>query len=44
MPTSRSGLTEQDVLRPNVTIDEAADLLWLLASIDLLYTGRGLPV
>lgn len=28
-------LTEQDVLRPNVTIDEAADLLWLLASIDL---------
>ena len=40
-------LAEQDVLRPDVTVDEAADLLWLLASFDSfdqLYTGRSLPV
>ena len=40
-------LAEQGVLRPDVTIDEAADLLWLLASFDSfdsLYTGRGLTV
>lgn len=39
-------LAEQDVLRPDVTVDEAADLLWMLAdfaSFDALYTGRGLP-
>lgn len=39
-------LTEQGVLRPDVTVDEAADLLWVLTSFDsfdLLYTGRGLP-
>jgi len=38
-------LAEQDVLRPDVTADEAADLLWVLTSFDgfdLLYTGRGL--
>jgi AcrR family transcriptional regulator len=38
-------LAEQDVLRPGVTVDQAADLLWLLTSFDsfdLLYTGRGL--
>jgi AcrR family transcriptional regulator len=36
-------LAEQGVLRPDVTVDEAADLLWLLTSFDsfdLLYTGR----
>jgi AcrR family transcriptional regulator len=39
-------LAEQDVLRPDVTTKEAADLLWLLASFDSfdqLYTGRALP-
>jgi AcrR family transcriptional regulator len=36
-------LAEQGVLRPDVTVEEAADLLWLLTSFDsfdLLYTGR----
>jgi AcrR family transcriptional regulator len=40
-------LAEQDVLNPDVTVEEAADLLWLLTSFeafDLLYTGRGLSV
>lgn len=40
-------LAEQEVLRPEVTADEAADTLWLLASFDSfdqLYTGRNLPV
>jgi AcrR family transcriptional regulator len=38
-------LAEQDALRPDVTADAAADLLWLLASFDSfdqLYTGRNL--
>ena len=38
-------LHEQDVLRPDVSVDEAADVLWVLASFgsfDTLYTGRGL--
>jgi AcrR family transcriptional regulator len=38
-------LAEQNVLRPDVTVDEAAHLLWVLTSFDtfdLLYTGRGL--
>jgi AcrR family transcriptional regulator len=38
-------LAEQGVLRPDVTVDEAAHLLWVLTSFDgfdLLYTGRGL--
>ncbi len=40
-------LDEQGVLHPDVSVDEAADLLWLLASFDsfdLLYTGRGLSI
>jgi AcrR family transcriptional regulator len=40
-------LAEQDALRPDVTVDAAADLLWLLASFDSfdqLYTGRSLAV
>jgi AcrR family transcriptional regulator len=40
-------LAEQDVLRPDVTVEEAADVLWMLASFgsfDALYTGRGRPV
>jgi hypothetical protein len=40
-------LSEQGVLRPDVTVEQAADMLWLLASFDafdLLYTGRGLNV
>ena len=40
-------LAEQEVLRPDVTVDEAADLLWLLTSFDSfdqLYTGRNLAV
>lgn len=37
-------LAEQEVLRPEVTPERAADLLWLLTSFDgfdQLYTGRG---
>lgn len=39
-------LAEQDVLRPDVTVDEAAHLLWVLTgfdTFDLLFTGRRLP-
>ena len=38
-------LAEQDALRPGVTAEAAADLLWVLTSFDsfdLLLTGRGL--
>ncbi len=38
-------LAEQDVLRPDVTVEQAADVLWMLASFasfDALYTGRGM--
>ena len=44
--TSPNRLAEQDQLRPDVTVDEAADVLWMLASFasfDTLYTDRGLP-
>ncbi|MFI8419150.1 TetR/AcrR family transcriptional regulator [Streptomyces sp. NPDC085479] len=37
-------LAEQDLLRPGLTAEHAADVLWLLTafdSFDLLYTGRG---
>lgn len=40
-------LAEQDLLRPDVTVADAAHILWLITSFDafdLLYTGRGLPV
>jgi AcrR family transcriptional regulator len=40
-------LADQGVLRPDVTADQGADLLWLLTSFDsfdLLYTGRALSV
>jgi AcrR family transcriptional regulator len=40
-------LAEQDLLRPDVSVDDAAHILWLITSFDafdLLYTGRGLPV
>ncbi|MGI5128488.1 TetR/AcrR family transcriptional regulator [Pseudonocardia sp. CA-107938] len=40
-------LAEQGVLRPDVTADRAADVLWLLTSFDgfdLLHTGRQRPV
>jgi len=40
-------LTEQDLLRPEVTVDDAAHILWLITSFDsfdLLYTDRGLSV
>lgn len=40
-------LAEQGILRPDITVDEAADLLWVLTSFDsfdLLYTGRALSV
>jgi hypothetical protein len=40
-------LAEQDLLRPDVTVDDAAYTLWLVTSFDafdLLYTGRSLPV
>jgi AcrR family transcriptional regulator len=39
-------LAEQGCLRPGVTADHAADVLWLLTSFDAfdqLYTGRALP-
>ena len=39
-------LAEQGLLRPEVSVDEAADVLWTLTSFDafdLLYTGRSLP-
>jgi AcrR family transcriptional regulator len=38
-------LAEQDRLRADVTVEEAADVLWMLASFgsfDALYTGRGM--
>jgi hypothetical protein len=38
-------LGEQGVLRPDVTVEDAAHLLWLLTSFDAfdqLYAGRGL--
>ena len=40
-------LGEQDLLRADVTVEDAAHVLWLVTSFDafdLLYTGRGLPV
>lgn len=40
-------LAEQRLLRPDVTVDDAADILYLITSFDAfdqLYTGRGLPV
>ncbi|SDM18469.1 regulatory protein, tetR family [Nonomuraea maritima] len=40
-------LADQGVLRPDVTAERAANLLWLLTSFDsfdLLYTGRALSV
>ena len=40
-------LADHDVLRADVTVDEAANVLWLLTSFDsfdLLYTGRALSV
>jgi AcrR family transcriptional regulator len=40
-------LAEQAVLRADVTVDEATDLLWVLTSFDsfdLLYAGRALSV
>jgi len=39
-------LADQDALRPDVTVEEAADLLWSLCgfeTFDQLYTGRTLP-
>ena len=40
-------LHEQGHLRPDVSVDEANDVLWVITSFesfDLLYTGRGLPL
>jgi AcrR family transcriptional regulator len=40
-------LADQGLLRSDVSVERAADLLWVLTSFDsfdLLYTGRGLPV
>jgi AcrR family transcriptional regulator len=39
-------LHEDGLLRDDVTVEEAVDILWVLASFesfDLLFTGRGLP-
>jgi AcrR family transcriptional regulator len=38
-------LGEQDLLRPDVSVEDAEEILWVLTSFesfDLLYTGRGL--
>jgi AcrR family transcriptional regulator len=40
-------LAEQGLLRADVTVDEASDVLWVLAgfgSFDALYSGRGMSV
>jgi hypothetical protein len=40
-------LDEQEALRPDVTLDQATDVLWLQTgfdSFDLLHTGRNLPL
>lgn len=40
-------LAEHDLLRPGLTVEEAAHVLWLLTSFDafdVLYTGRGLSL
>ncbi|MEW6476278.1 MAG: TetR/AcrR family transcriptional regulator [Actinomycetota bacterium] len=40
-------LAGDGLLRPDVTVEEATDVLWVLCSFesfDLLHTGRGLPV
>jgi AcrR family transcriptional regulator len=40
-------LAEQDVLRPDLTVEQAADVLWLLArfdAFDQLFTGKGMSV
>ena len=40
-------LHEQGQLRPEVTVEEANDVLWVITSFesfDLLYSGRGLPL
>lgn len=40
-------MAEQGLLRPDVSVEEAADLLWLLTSFesfDVLHTGRSLTV
>jgi hypothetical protein len=39
-------LAEQNLLRPDVSVEDAEQILWVLTSFesfDLLYTGRGLP-
>jgi AcrR family transcriptional regulator len=39
-------LGEQDLLRPDVSVEDAEHILWVLTSFDsfdLLHTGRGLP-
>ena len=44
---SRGQLHEQGHLRPEVTVEEANDVLWVITSFesfDLLYSGRGLPL
>jgi hypothetical protein len=40
-------LADQDLLRPDVTVAQAANTLWVLASFetfDLLYRGRSLDI
>jgi hypothetical protein len=47
MRTLSRRLAEQGLLRPGVTPEEAADVLWLLTSFesfDLMYSGRRMPV
>ena len=47
MATVAGRLAEQGALRPGMTAQEAADLLWVLTgfeAFDLLHTGRGLSV
>lgn len=45
MAPAAQRLADQGILRPDVTVDQAADVIWLVASFDSfdqLYTGRSL--
>jgi hypothetical protein len=42
VPDQERAVAEQGELRADVTVEQAADLLWLLTSFDQLFTGRGM--
>ena len=46
-PSETPRASEHDLLRPGLTVEEAAHVLWLLTNFDafdVLYTGRGLSL